>query len=77
MNKRDALRLKPGDLIVYEVPSAKVWDRYGGEAEVLTVTPNGGILVKDFHYDEEGGRRIGPKHWVPYHHIVYARKSSP
>lgn len=60
MNKRDALRLKPGQLIAWAdsmwTAKSKVYD----EGTVLSVTPKGGIKVRN---------SSGRTEWVPYHHV--------
>ena len=63
MNKRDALRLEPGDWIAFghsmwsaEVDRNGLWRR----GRVIHVTPQGGIKVMT-----EDGRL----QWVPYHHV--------
>lgn len=67
MNKRDALRLKPGDRIGF---GHSMWaadiDRAGSYevATVVHVTPRGGIKVR------LGGR----ERWVPYHHVWEVRR---
>jgi hypothetical protein len=60
MNKRDALRLRPGDRVIFgdSMWSAKVSGWLSGE--VVFVTPKGGVKLVC------GGR----EQWVPYHHIA-------
>lgn len=63
MHKRDALKLKEGDLITFgnSMWSAEV-DREDGwrEGTVLYVTPKGGIRVRV---------TSGREDWVPYHFV--------
>ena len=81
MKKRDALRLKPGDSIVFgdHRLSAKWFQTWLGE--VLHVTPQGKIKVRVEEgpktvggwYDWSGpgtGADAGKVRWVPYHHAV-------
>jgi len=82
MNKRDALKLKQGDLIAWgdsmrsaEVDGGAGW-RYG---IVMAVTPKGGIRVRpvDFHHHHDAFPPRGQRErlntyspeWVPYHHV--------
>jgi hypothetical protein len=61
MNKNDALKLRPGEWIMFgdSMWSAKVrtWRR----GTVITVTPRGGLRVR-----VEGGNM----EWVHYHHVL-------
>lgn len=75
MRKRDALRLKPGDVVGYAnhmvTEKATAW----GEGRVLHVTPKGGIRVeplssKNFTHDWRTERGVAAPRWVPYHHII-------
>jgi hypothetical protein len=63
MNKRDALKLEPGRRVIYgdSMWTAKI--RKAREGEVLFVTPNGGIRVRNQFWQTE---------WVPYHHVISA-----
>lgn len=67
MQKRDALRLEPGEKIRF---GDSMWseqcDRNGSwrEGVVVHVTPNGGIKV----------RTSGGEQWVPYHHVARPRR---
>jgi hypothetical protein len=71
MNKRDALRLKPGDIIMFgnSMWSEKVYSGAGPRwGQVLQVTPKGGIrveLLKDY-----SNAPTGVLLWVPYHHVI-------
>jgi hypothetical protein len=75
MNKRDALRLKPGDLILYgSYQSFQRCIRTDGfhHGEVIYVTPNGGIKVEMLHPD--GVTPKGANAWVPYNHVCKVTK---
>jgi hypothetical protein len=64
MNKRDVLRLKPGQRLVY---GDSMWTSEmrgkSRQGEVLHVTPRGGIRVLN---------QFGFEEWVPYHFAIYA-----
>lgn len=76
MNKRDALRLKPGDEISFcdhhHTAQASQW----WTGEVLHVTSKGGIKVRVTEGRADGwrgpgtGPDVGTERWVPYHHVV-------
>ena len=60
MNKRDALRLQPGQFVSW---GDSMWTekmKRQHEGVVMQVTPGGGVRVR-----VEGGA----SQWVPYHHI--------
>ena len=63
MDKRSALKLNPGQRIIYGDSMWTVEIRKAREGEVLFVTERGGIRVCNQFGDEE---------WVPYHHIISA-----
>lgn len=73
MNKRDALRLRRGDTIVYgnsKWTEKVTWQR----GRVLHVTGNGGIRVRPVGYVDSGDTSVDHKDarspvWVPYHHV--------
>jgi len=66
MNKRDAIKLRPGDIVLY---GPSMWSEQcigrTREGTVKHVTPKGGILVVDVN---------GYEHWVPYHHVLEAMR---
>lgn len=67
MNKRDALKLKPGDLVVFgaHVQSAKcIFRRL---ARVEFVTPRGGVRLR---CTDEAGNVTGTPEWIPYHLLI-------
>lgn len=76
MNRREALRLKAGDKILFgEGPSSYKTDRWW-TGEVLFVTPRGGIRVRVIEGRSPGGwdgpgtgPGVGTERWVAYHHI--------
>jgi hypothetical protein len=63
MNKRDALRLEPGQRVIYGNSMWTVKIDKAREGEVLFVTRNGGIRVRN---------QFGDTEWVPYHHVISA-----
>ena len=72
MNKRDALKLGPGDEIAW---GDKMWSaqtRIMRTGTVVRVTPAGGILVRDvYRCQRDGPPMAEPREvWVPYHHVV-------
>jgi len=78
MNKRDALRLKPGAEVTFgEGPSSYDSGRWW-VGEVIRVTPRGGVLVRitqgRSHASTWGGPGTGPnvgeERWVRYDRIV-------
>ena len=76
MNKRDALRLRPGDHTLYgEHTRMDACIRGSGfhAGRVIHVTPNGGIKVEMLH--PNGITSYGRTEWVPYHHVL--RKEEP
>jgi hypothetical protein len=64
MNKRDALRLQPGQTICYGNSMWTAECTLRRKAEVIHVTPNGGIKVRDLNPNDTPTDRV---HWVPYH----------
>lgn len=86
MNKRDALRLKPGDIILY---GDSMWSRLVDQhsdwqrGEVIHVTPRGGIKVVHLGpASADPAKKKKRQHvhvWVPYHHVHSKRtvKSRP
>lgn len=77
MNKRDALRLKPGDNILFsDVPTRRMNDATNWFfGEVLHITPKGGVRVRitesrDGCWNGPGtGASAGKVRWIPYHHV--------
>jgi hypothetical protein len=74
MRKADALRLRPGDKVLWG-HSSRVEDvvRAGSAAHgrVVRVTPRGGVQVQEVDRKEwHGPQTDGPVYWVPYHHII-------
>ena len=71
MNKRDALRLRPGSCILYG-NHMRSFDCIRGSGfhhgRVLHVTPAGGIKIEMLH--PNGVTSYGTTAWVPYHHVV-------
>lgn len=68
MDKSSALKLKPGERIVF---GNSMWPskvRTWQSGSVMHVTPNGGIRVKVDH---------GPLVWVPYHHVHQGAHAEP
>lgn len=69
MNKRDALRLKRGDVVRY---GNSMWTRHiekASEARVLFVTQNGGVRA----FDNNTHTMV----WIPYHFIIRKIGNSP
>ncbi len=60
MNKRDALKLRRGDKPLINNHWNSQQSNYSVEAEVLQVTPNGGIRVR---------HKNGYEGWTPYNHV--------
>jgi uncharacterized protein YifE (UPF0438 family) len=77
MNKRDALRLRPGDHVLFG-PSARVAESLGSieEGEVERVTENGGILVRVMR-GHGVARTYDPPTWIPYHHVIRVSYRAP
>lgn len=74
MRKAEALRLKPGDSILFttdpaESPRAIRRADAWHVAKVVTVTPRGGILVDVLHQEHWTGQVVS-RQWVPYHHCA-------
>lgn len=65
VSKRDALRLKPGDFVVFGDKQRTLLCTWVSEGHVVHVTPRGGVKVRT---------REGAVRWVPYHHIIGKRK---
>lgn len=61
MNKREALKLKPGIHVRCGNSAMTAKVTHWHIARVQHVTPKGGVLV----WSRDGGER-----WVPYHHIL-------
>lgn len=76
MDKRQALRLKPGDKIVYGHSARSIdmtWDDTGYHTgEVVLVTLNGGIKVRNIKRQrrEFAEQPVSGTAWVPYHHAL-------
>jgi hypothetical protein len=70
MDKREALKLQPGDVIMFDdgPRDALGWSK----GEVLHVTPNGGIKVSLIgrRGNCDDNKPIGGVEWVPYHHVL-------
>jgi hypothetical protein len=77
MHKKDALRLRPGDHILFG-PSARVAECIGltEEGEVQHVTENGGIKVCVM-YGHGPRRTYGEPKWIPYHHVISVTYRAP
>ena len=80
MNKRDALKLRPGDLILFGNDRLTLNCTEWGEGEVIHVTDKGGILVRIVEgckrsgggWDWSGpwtGPDVGKERWVRYDHV--------
>ncbi len=74
MNKKDAIRMQPGTLILFED-----WRKLlsGGErlGRVEHVTPKGGVLATPVIelFDGNGTlKAIGPAEWLPYSKVQLA-----
>jgi hypothetical protein len=70
MNKRDALRMKPGDYILYgSHANMQYCIRADGFhwGRVCHVTPKGGIKIDALM--PNGVTLKGHTEWVPYHHV--------
>lgn len=67
MNKRDALRLTPGTIIVFGNSQFTSKCTYFKEGIVKHVTPRGGILVDVIKH--RGDRQPLYEKWVPYNHV--------
>jgi hypothetical protein len=73
MNLRDALRLQPGDQVLY---GNTMWTQKSARHHVGVVrfvTARGGIRVDIMNED---GIKHGSQEWVPYHHVVRVEKRS-
>jgi len=70
MTKKDALRLRPGDRVVFG-PSAQVAKCIGltEEGEVQHVTKKGGLLVSVMRGHEPARTYDEPK-WIRYSHVI-------
>jgi hypothetical protein len=77
MRKAEALRLKPGDRIVWGHSKWTIENVRAGSHRsgiVLHVTANGGVRVRELDskrpHDWSGDKPNGPEYWIGYHHIV-------
>jgi hypothetical protein len=64
VSKRVALKLKPGDRIIYG--ERKTLAKHLEEGRVIHVTPKGGVKIEMV---TRSGRMTGVTMWVPYHFI--------
>lgn len=79
MNKRKALRLKPGAHVMCADHNDVSKARYRWVGDVVRVTENGGILVRITEGKRVGGSQdwcgpgtgpdVGTEKWFPYHHV--------
>jgi hypothetical protein len=76
MNKRDALRLRPGDQVLFGLSSrtSECAERF--EGEVQHVTENGGIVVCII-YGHGPSRTYGERQCIPYHHVIRVTYKAP
>lgn len=68
MTRRDACRLKAGDLIIYGDTHRQQDMLRTSFGLVQHVTPRGGVLVDRLRDDAE--THTGVSEWTPYHHII-------
>ena len=66
MNKKDAVRMRPGTVILHHRTSRV--DDYPMAGVVIRVTPKGGILIQPHAY-RHPHVSLGGTMWVPYHHV--------
>lgn len=77
MNKRDAIRLKPGTELLCSDHADDQYATHWWIAEVIRTTKNGGILVlviegRSLTYNWCGsgtGPNVGEEMWFPYHRV--------
>ena len=67
MKKRDALKLRPGDHVVYANSMFTQNATWMGRGTVIRVTPKGGILLR---------AQSGDSEWTAYH-LVVCRETLP
>jgi hypothetical protein len=79
MNRRDALRLAPGDVICFGCDSRSVNPSYLGR--VKHVTAKGGILVdrlavsaRNYVRGTDAARVSAGEEWLPYSRVIWADK---
>jgi hypothetical protein len=80
MRKADALRLKPGDFVVFGDHGRVAKWTWKGCGRVERVTPGGGVLVTIIEGVADGktwegrgtGAGVGERRWVPYSYISHS-----
>jgi hypothetical protein len=81
MRKSEALRLKPGDEIIWADSMWTLKAKHVAKGVVIHVTPSGGIKVRETSRRGVGWRPYRQDeiraYWVPYHHVVEVERKKP